>query len=134
MIFLRDLKIFPRKSFNVSTEIININISGSSVAGPSKYGGKWTQSDNVDSSVTLLNRNKRSKKESYIYPCDQCKYSAGKLTNLKRHKESRHEGIRYQCDQCMYAATTTSNLKNHKKSMHDTHVTNVNIQQVHFDT
>ena len=53
------------------------------------------------------------------HACDQCQYSANKLSNLKQHKERKHEGVKYPCDQCTYSATTFSNLKIHKQSQHE---------------
>ena len=74
--------------------------------------------DNASANPCNLNMSEKSRNEGILYPCDQCGYSASRLSTLKSHIDDNHEGIRYPCDQCEYSATRLDTLKSHINDDH----------------
>ena len=47
------------------------------------------------------------------FKCNECSYSAIRVSNLKRHVQSRHTLEKpFKCNECHYSASLASDLKN----------------------
>jgi len=70
-------------------------------------------------SLSAIQKKDKEVKETKLFFCDECKYTARYPSVLKSHKASVHiKEPQYFCDQCEFTAVRGSDFKNHQKLKH----------------